>query len=185
MTKVTTHLAGGAGGILGSMAAGGTKQETVGAAVGTGIGALFGPAGILLGGALGSMVGSAFNNKKDYRVAATPMGGDTLYNSYTDASIAANPFAWTGGKLKNKWQILAGQWDLEKQREIQSKELEALRSSARTVSYGTAITDVGNLSGEVTTEEQRAASLAALEEEEELLGKRVGSLGSTSLVGLR
>lgn len=140
-------------------------------------------AGSTIGGAIGSIFSGAF--KKDYRIAATPTGGDKLYNSYIDASIDANPFAWTGGKLKNKWQILAGQWDLEKQREIQSKELEALRGSARTVSYGTAITDVGNLSGEVTTEEQRAASLAALEEEEELLGKRVGSLGSTSLMGLR
>lgn len=86
------------------------------------------------------------------------------------------------GSLGRKY-LAMDRFAWEKDRELQQKEFEALQT--KTVNYGSAITNLANVSGEVTTEEQRAASLAALEEEEELLGKRVGSLGSTSLMGFR
>ena len=67
------------------------------------------------------------------------------------------------------------------------KEFEKLKGSvAQTVNYGSAITDISNVSGDVlTTEEEQIRAAAALEEEEDLLGARLGMLGVGSLKGLK
>lgn len=68
-------------------------------------------------------------------------------------------------------------------RMIQNEEFNALKNRVKTVNYGTAITNPSDVSGNVsTTEEQQIAATLALEEEEELLGQRNSTLGSTSLL---
>ena len=67
-------------------------------------------------------------------------------------------------------------------RMIQKEEFDALKNAVKTVNYGTAITNPSDVSGSVaTTEEQQVAAALALEQEEELLGQRGGTLGSGSL----
>lgn len=182
MTKATTHLAGGAGGLIGSNLAGGTKQEQAGAAIGAGIGSIAGPIGTLVGGIAGSLLGSAFNKKKDVRWASGPVGGDTYYKDYASASYGANPWAWHGKKVGNMMQFWLESNAWQKDRSIQKEEFENLKNRVKTVSYGSAVTNPSDVSGNVaTTEEQQIAAALALEEEEELLGQRGGSLGSGSL----
>lgn len=62
-------------------------------------------------------------------------------------------------------------------RELQEKELSVLRNNnVKTVNYGSAVS-----SSELDTD--RARAQAALEEEQRLLGRRLQSMGSTSLLG--
>lgn len=68
-------------------------------------------------------------------------------------------------------------------RMIQEEEFKTLKNAVKTVNYGSAITNPSDVSGNVkTTEEQQIAAALALEEEEDLLGQRGGTLGSGSLL---
>jgi hypothetical protein len=117
-------------------------------------------------------------------MAIVESNSDNYYKDWSSAlwgtfGLAGYKSAGSRGRAYLALDRLA--WD--KDRELQKKEFEAL--GTKTVNYGSAITNPADVSGEVTTEEQQAASLAALEEEDELLGKRLNTLGSTSLVGLK
>lgn len=108
--------------------------------------------------------------------------GNKYFSSWGDAMYSIfGPVMFKGGTIGRLVQNDLAAYN--KDRELQKKEFEAL--GLKTVNYGSAITNPADVSGEVTTEEQQAASLAALEEENELLGKRLNTLGSTSLVGLK
>lgn len=113
--------------------------------------------------------------------------GDKYYSSWETAMADQYGAKWYKGGKRQKKAEKAAQAEWQKDRDLQKAEFEKLKgSSAKTVNYGTAITDISNLSGEVmTTEEEQIKAALALEEEEELLGARMGMLGGTALKGLK
>lgn len=160
--------------------------EVTGGTIGGAVGSIVPVVGTVIGSAagtlLGGAVGSLFGKKKDVRWASGPVGGDTYYKDYASASYGANPWAWHGKKVGNMMQFWLESNAWQKDRSIQKEEFENLKNRVKTVSYGSAVTNPSDVSGDVaTTEEQQIAAALALEEEEELLGQRGGSLGSGSL----
>lgn len=100
------------------------------------------------------------------------------------AKTWAHAIPWVGSA--GIQYLLYDQARYNKDRAIQNAEFNALKNATKTVNYGSAITNPSDVSGEVTTEEQQAQAALATQEEEELLGKRMQSMGSTSLFrGLR
>lgn len=116
---------------------------------------------------------------------AEPVGGDKYYKDINAVVSDLRGWNWKGHWKKRHYA--AEKEKFEKDRELQNKEFEQLKgSTAKTVNYGSAITDISNVSGDVlTTEEEQIRAAAALEEEEELLGTRLGMLGGTTLKGLK
>lgn len=119
--------------------------------------------------------------------ATSVKGGDTYYYSWAAAMADQYGAKWYKGGKRQKRAESAAQAEWQKDRELQNKEFEQLKgSTAKTVNYGSAITDISNISGDVlTTEEERIRAAAALQEEDELLGARLGMLGVGSLKGLK
>lgn len=119
--------------------------------------------------------------------ATSVKGGDTYYATWNDAMADQYGANWYKGGKRQKRAERAAQAEWQKDRELQNKEFEKLKgSTAKTVNYGSAITDISNISGDVlTTEEEQIRAAAALQEEEELLGTRLGMLGVGSLKGLK
>ena len=119
--------------------------------------------------------------------ATSVKGGDTYYATWNDAMVDQYGAKWYKGGKRQKRAERAAQAEWQKDRELQNKEFEKLKGSvAQTVNYGSAITDISNVSGDVlTTEEEQIRAAAALQEEEDLLGARLGMLGVGSLKGLK
>lgn len=119
--------------------------------------------------------------------ATSVKGGDTYYATWHDAMVDQYGRKYYKGGKRQKRAERAARAEWEKERELQNKEFEQLKgSTAKTVNYGSAITDISNVSGDVlTTEEEQIRAAAALEEEEELLGTRLGMLGVGGLKGLK
>ena len=119
--------------------------------------------------------------------ATSVKGGDKYYSSWATAMADQYGADWYKGGKRQKRAERAAQAEWQKDRELQNKEFEQLKgSTAKTVNYGSAITDISNVSGDVlTTEEEQIRAAAALEEEDELLGTRLGMLGVGSLKGLK
>ena len=119
--------------------------------------------------------------------ATSVKGGDTYYSSWATAMADQYGAKWYKGGKRQKRAERAAQAEWQKDRELQNKEFEQLKgSTAKTVNYGSAITDISNVSGDVlTTEEEQIRAAAALQEEDELLGTRLGMLGVGSLKGLK
>ena len=119
--------------------------------------------------------------------ATSVKGGDTYYSSWATAMADQDGAKWYKGGKRQKRAERAAQAEWQKDRELQNKEFEQLKgSTAKTVNYGSAITDISNVSGDVlTTEEEQIRAAAALQEEDELLGARLGMLGVGSLKGLK
>ena len=113
--------------------------------------------------------------------------GDKYYSSWETAMADQYGAKWYKGGKRQKRAERAAQAEWQKDRELQNKEFEKLKGSvAQTVNYGSAITDISNVSGDVlTTEEEQIRAAAALQEEEDLLGARLGMLGVGSLKGLK
>ena len=119
--------------------------------------------------------------------ATSVKGGDTYYATWHDAMVDQYGRKYYKGGKRQKRAERAARKDWEKERELQNKEFEQLKGSvAQTVNYGSAITDISNVSGDVlTTEEEQIRAAAALQEEDELLGTRLGMLGVGGLKGLK
>ena len=119
--------------------------------------------------------------------ATSVKGGDTYYATWHDAMVDQYGAEYYKGGKRQKRAERAARDAWQKDRELQNKEFEKLKGSvAQTVNYGSAITDISNVSGDVlTTEEEQIRAAAALQEEEELLGTRLGMLGVGSLKGLK
>lgn len=119
--------------------------------------------------------------------ATSVKGGDKYYSSWATAMADQYGADWYKGGKRQKRAERAAQAEWQKDRELQNKEFEQLKgSTAKTVNYGSAITDISNVSGDVlTTEEEQIRAAAALQEEDELLGARLGMLGVGSLKGLK
>lgn len=119
--------------------------------------------------------------------ATSVKGGDTYYATWHDAMVDQYGAKYYKGGKRQKRAERAARDAWQKDRELQNKEFEKLKGSvAQTVNYGSAITDISNVSGDVlTTEEEQIRAAAALQEEEELLGTRLGMLGVGSLKGLK
>ena len=119
--------------------------------------------------------------------ATSVKGGDTYYATWHDAMVDQYGAGYYKGGKRQKAAERAARDAWLKDRELQNKEFEKLKGSvAQTVNYGSAITDISNVSGDVlTTEEEQIRAAAALQEEEELLGTRLGMLGVGSLKGLK
>ena len=119
--------------------------------------------------------------------ATSVKGGDKYYSSWSAAMADQYGAKWYKGGKRQKRAERAAQAEWQKDRELQNKEFEKLKGSvAQTVNYGSAITDISNVSGDVlTTEEEQIRAAAALQEEDELLGARLGMLGVGSLKGLK
>lgn len=121
-------------------------------------------------------------------------GSDNYYSNFNDAfrgnmrkiwgGLAGYAMVKTLGSNIGRMMYWSEQNKYAKDREIQGKEFNALKDKVKTVNYGSAITNPSDPSGELTTEEQQAAANLALQEEEELLGKRMSTLGSASLLGV-
>ena len=119
--------------------------------------------------------------------ATSVKGGDTYYATWHDAMVDQYGAKYYKGGKRQKRAERAARDAWQKDRELQNKEFEKLKGSvAQTVNYGSAITDISNVSGDVlTTEEEQIRAAAALQEEEELLGTRLGMLGGATLKGLK
>ena len=119
--------------------------------------------------------------------ATSVKGGDKYYSSWETAMADQYGAKWYKGGKRQKRAERAAQAEWQKDRELQNKEFEQLKgSTAKTVNYGSAITDISNISGDVlTTEEEQIRAAAALQEEDELLGTRLGMLGVGGLKGLK
>lgn len=119
--------------------------------------------------------------------ATSVKGGDTYYSNWATAMADQYGPKWYKGGKRQKRAERAAQAEWQKDRELQNKEFEQLKgSTAKTVNYGSAITDISNVSGDVlTTEEEQIRAAAALQEEDELLGTRLGMLGVGGLKGLK
>ena len=119
--------------------------------------------------------------------ATSVKGGDTYYATWHDAMVDQYGAKYYKGGKRQKRAERAARDAWQKDRELQNKEFEKLKgSTAKTVNYGSAITDISNVSGDVlTTEEEQIRAAAALQEEDELLGTRLGMLGVGSLKGLK
>ena len=119
--------------------------------------------------------------------ATSVKGGDKYYSSWATAMADQYGADWYKGGKRQKRAERAAQAEWQKDRELQNKEFEQLKgSTAKTVNYGSAITDISNVSGDVlTTEEEQIRAAAALQEEDELLGTRLGMLGVGGLKGLK
>lgn len=119
--------------------------------------------------------------------ATSVKGGDTYYATWHDAMVDQYGAKYYKGGKRQKKAERAARSEWEKERELQNKEFEQLKgSTAKTVNYGSAITDISNISGDVlTTEEEQIRAAAALQEEDELLGARLGMLGVGGLKGLK
>ena len=119
--------------------------------------------------------------------ATSVKGGDTYYSSWATAMADQYGAKWYKGGKRQKRAERAAQAEWQKDRELQNKEFEQLKgSTAKTVNYGSAITDISNVSGDVlTTEEEQIRAAAALQEADELLGTRLGMLGGGGLKGLK
>lgn len=113
--------------------------------------------------------------------------GDKYYSSWETAMADQYGAKWYKGGKRQKRAERAAQAEWQKDRNLQKAEFDKLKgSTAKTVNYGSAITDISNVSGDVlTTEEEQIRAAAALEEEEELLGTRLGMLGVGGLKGLK
>ena len=113
--------------------------------------------------------------------------GDKYYSSWETAMADQYGAKWYKGGKRQKAAERAAQAEWQKDRDLQKDEFEKLKgSTAKTVNYGSAITDISNISGDVlTTEEEQIRAAAALQEEEELLGTRLGMLGVGGLKGLK
>lgn len=109
------------------------------------------------------------------------------YATWHDAMVDQYGAKYYKGGKRQKRAESAARAEWEKERELQKKEFEQLKgASAQTVNYGSAITDLSNVSGDVlTTEEEQMRAALALQEEEELLGTRMGMLGTGGLKGLK
>lgn len=131
-------------------------------------------------------IAGGFESKSD-NWATEVRAGDKYYSSWAAAmSDQYGPKWYKGGKRQKKAER-AAQAEWQKDRDLQKAEFEKLKgSTAKTFNYGSAITDISNVSGEImTTEEEQIKAALALEEEEELLGARMGMLGGTALKGLK
>ena len=119
--------------------------------------------------------------------ATSVKGGDTYYATWHDAMVDQYGAKYYKGGKRQKRAERAARDAWQKDRELQNKEFEKLKGSvAQTVNYGSAITDISNVSGDVlTTEEEQIRAAAALQEEDELLGTRLGMLGVGGLKGLK
>ena len=119
--------------------------------------------------------------------ATSVKGGDTYYATWHDAMVSQYGRKYYKGGKRQKRAESAARDAWQKERELQNAEFEQLKgSTTKTVNYGSAITDISNVSGDVlTTEEEQIRAAAALEEEEDLLGARFGMLGVGGLKGLK
>ena len=119
--------------------------------------------------------------------ATSVRGGDTYYATWHDAMVDQYGAEYYKGGKRQKRAERAARDAWQKDRELQNKEFEKLKgSTAKTVNYGSAITDISNISADVlTTEEEQIRAAAALQEEDELLGTRLGMLGVGGLKGLK
>ena len=119
--------------------------------------------------------------------ATSVKGGDKYYATWHDAMVDQYGIKYYKGGKRQKRAERAAQAEWQKDRNLQKAEFDKLKgSTAKTVNYGSAITDISNVSGDVlTTEEEQIRAAAALEEEEELLGTRLGMLGVGGLKGLK
>lgn len=113
--------------------------------------------------------------------------GDKYYSGWFDAMYDQYGPKWYKGGKRQKAAEKAAFYGWQKDRDLQKAEFDKLKgSTAKTVNYGSAITDISNVSGDVlTTEEEQIRAAAALQEEDELLGTRLGMLGGTTLKGLK
>lgn len=113
--------------------------------------------------------------------------GDKYYSSWGAVMTDQYGPKWYKGGKRQKEAERAAQAEWGKDRELQKVEFEKLKgSTAKTFNYGSAITDISNISGNVlTTEEEQIRAAAALKEEEDLLGTRLGILGVGGLKGLK
>lgn len=131
-------------------------------------------------------IAGGFESKSD-TWATSVSGGDKYYATWHDAMVDQYGAKYYKGGKRQKRAESAARAEWEKERELQKKEFEQVKgASAQTVNYGSAITDLSNISGEVlTTEEEQMRAALALQEEEELLGTRMGMLGTGGLKGLK
>lgn len=105
---------------------------------------------------------------------------DKYYATWHDAMVDQYGSKYYKGGKRQKRAESAAREAWEKDRELQETEFNALKSGqTKTVDYGSAASD-----GEMTTEEERLRAELALEEEEQLLGMRLGMLGKSSLSGV-
>lgn len=113
--------------------------------------------------------------------------GDKYYSGWLDAMADQYGPKWYKGGKRQKAAEKAAFYGWQKDRDLQKAEFDKLKgSTAKTVNYGSAITDLSNVSGDVlTTEEEQIRAAAALQEEDELLGTRLGMLGVGGLKGLK
>ena len=119
--------------------------------------------------------------------ATSVKGGDKYYSGWATAMADQYGPKWYRGGKRQKAAEKAAFYEWQKDRDLQKTEFDKLKgSTAKTVNYGSAITDISNVSGDVlTTEEEQIRAAAALEEEDELLGTRLGMLGVGGLKGLK
>lgn len=118
------------------------------------------------------MADTYFSNFTDYAKANKFYQGTYTYRKRMPSGIRISL-----EKTYETQEYKNGLADWNKDRELQNKEFEVLKQNdVKTANYSNAISNS-------ELDSDRARAQAALEEEQRLLGRRLQSMGSTSLLG--